>query len=347
MLQNFEHVRIHSSVGISGKKSLDVEAFALQHNLNIKKVHRFIKHMGFKSIRVVEKPLTVSDMCVTGGQYLLQSAGMDPSEIDALIVVTQSPDFLVPATSYGMQERLSLRNDVLMMDLTQGCSGWVYGLFYASTLIESKICRNVLLCTGDLTFHEDIPISSDDNISRLTLGDGACVTLLSYSEEKVLSSFSIRTNGEKHSVIKNDSSGCRFYRYSKNNDCPSGMETDGVAFAEYALEVVPEELHKLLSKNNLQLSDLSYFLVHQSNKNLLQSLALVLGMPVEFVPFLAGNTGNTSSATIPLALSENLSNLPDVFKSRKTALCGVGVGLSCVTALVDLTSTKIFPAIYM
>lgn len=348
MVYKFEHVKIDSVIGITGKKQLNLHEYAKSHNLDLNLLGRLQRSLGFESVRVIDKPLTVSDLCVAGAKNIISHSSISFSDVDAIIFVSQTPDQLVPGTTYGMQPQLELRKDVLTMDLVQGCSGWLYGLFYASTLIESKICSNVLVCNGDLCFYDDLPVLTDDDIGKLSLGDGAAVTFLSYSDKKHESFYEIKSNGEKKDVIVNPSSGCRAFRQIKSPDQTiDGLIMDGLSYAEYVMETAPIELKKLLQASGYCYDDFSCLLMHQSNKSLLNAIEKMLGLPPNFVPFLAKNTGNTSSASIPLVFSENSERFASITRDKKTLLCSVGVGLSAVTCILDFSNTYFHNCLYL
>lgn len=343
-MYSFSHVLIKSIVGISGKNQIDINDFYNPNDeLTQHRFQRLIKTLGFRKKRIVNRPFTVSDMCIFGIDSILSNNNICSKEIDTLIFVTQSPDHIVPASSYLIQDKINLRNDVLLFDLLQGCSGWCYALFYASTLIESGICKKVLVCTGDLTFFSEDSKDCTD-LGKATLGDGASVTLLEYSEESIDSYYSIKNYGNKRHVIMNESSGCRFFRQlGSEKNSAHGLKMLGPEFAEFALDVMPKEIEQMSVAID---NDFSYVIAHQSNKYLLNSVCSILNYDISKMPFLAENTGNTSSASIPLALSENISLLSDVFK-KKTIFCGIGVGLSCVIASVDLRKSLILPPVYI
>lgn len=343
-MYSFSHVLIKTIIGVSGKTQIDINDFYNPDDKIAKqKFQRLIKTLGFRKTRIVNRPFTVCDMCILGIDSVLRTSNVNSKDVDALIFVTQSPDHIVPASSYLIQDKVNLRDDVLLLDLIQGCSGWGYALFYASNLIESKICKKVLVCTGDLTFFSEVNKNSTD-MGKATLGDGASVTLLEYSEETLNSHYSIKNYGDKRHIIMNESSGCRFFRQlDSEKKSVSGLKMLGPEFADFALDVMPKEIALILDAIN---NDFSYVIAHQSNKFLLNSVCSILNLDISKIPFLAENTGNTSSASIPLALSENLSLLSNIYK-KNTIFCGIGVGLSCVTASVDLRNTLIIPPIYI
>lgn len=346
MIHNFNHVKIEALVGISGTREIDVLDFSLEHHFNERKTKRMISSLGFEKLRLVNRPLTISDLCVAGALSCIKHTNSNIDDIGVLIFVSQSPDYMVPSTTYTMQSRIGLNENTIMLDLHQGCSGFVYGLFYASTLIELNVCKKVLVCVGDLTDFDGG--SFDSQISNaLQFGDGAGVALLSYSESENKSSYLIKSYGEKHQVVINPTSGFRYARaYDKEKVGSTSFHLDGAALVEFELDVGVASIKELAFDNNTNLNDLNYIFIHQSNKAVINSMAASLSLNNEKVPFLAQYTGNTSSASIPLGISENISKLDSLTKG-KSLLCGIGTGLSCVCGIVDLSNTKVLPALYI
>lgn len=355
MLHVFNQSEIKAIVGITGKQIYDAAELCEKYaELDHKKALRLIKSVGFKKVRYLPFATTTSDACVIGAQKIFKDLNVDPKSIDGLIMVTQCPDYLVPATSYTMQQRLGLNSETLLLDLTQGCTGFVYGLMVANSLIETQVCSNILVCVGDVSqsinLHNGMFLDQKSNLS--VFADGAGVALISRNQKANKSSyFSIENNGELNQAICNANLGFRYLLSDKfdlkdASKLLAGTKIDGAILADYILKVVTKDLARLLDFANLKYEDLSYCIAHQANKTLMNALASVANMPDGFQPFLAENTGNTSSASIPLALSENKDLLPKI-REKNTILTGFGVGMCVGSAIVDLTETTILDAIYL
>ncbi len=352
MLRNFSNIKIEAVIGISGKSSINTVELCEKHGgMEHRKAQRLAKSVGFEELKVIYPPLTTSDACCAGAQVLLEKLKLDPKDIDALIFVTQTPDYLIPATSYGLQCRLGISSEAYLMDITQGCSGFVNGLFAASTLIAAGAAKKVLLCVGDVIAGKLMRSQADldQKANTALFGDGAGVALISAASDSP-AYFSIQNNGEDADTIISPYLGFR-YRFSNNFDPEKvknlhGASIDGSKLADYMLRVVKEDLSRLCSYAGMTYNDLSYCIAHQANKTLMSALADVSGMADDFMPFLAAKTGNTSSASIPLALSENQQILPKL-RERQAVLCGFGVGLSVASALVDLSQTVILDPVYI
>lgn len=355
MLHKFNASQIKAIVGITGKQEYDAAELCEKYaELDHKKALRLVKSVGFKKVRYLPFGVTVSDACVIGAQKIFRDLDIDPKSIDGLIMVTQSPDYLVPATSYTMQQRLGLNSETFLLDITQGCTGFVYGLMVASTLIETQVCSNILLCVGDVSqsinLKKGMFLEQKTNLS--VFSDGAAVALISkVNLPDKTTYFSIENNGELNQAICTPKLGFRFLLSDEfdvyfGSKFLAGTKIDGAVLADYILKVVTKDLARLLDFAKLKYADLSYCIAHQANKTLMNALASVANMPEGFQPFLAENTGNTSSASIPLALSENKEILPKI-REKNTILTGFGVGMCVGSAIVDLSETTILDAIYL
>lgn len=345
MFHSFTNVQIEAISGISGAQQIDVLERSIKAGVPEKNAKRTISSLGFEKLRFIDRNHSMADACIAGALQCLKETNTPSSDVGALVVLTQSPDYTVPATSYTMQDRLNLSHDTIMLDITQGCSGFVYGLFYASNLVQSKVCKKVLLCVGDFSDVDGNALAAQKTNSLL-FGEGASVVLLSYSDTQVESTYQIRSYGEKYGVVMNPRSGAQCLRNPDKSKFTSGFQIDGLELANFEIETGSSSIKEILQSKNYSFDDISYAIVHQSNKAILKTIALSLGVDFQKVPFLASQTGNTSSASIPLGITESIQSLADI-QNKPTLMCGIGVGLSCACSIVDLKHTKVLPTIYM
>ncbi len=350
MLHTFHKVRVEAIIGASGSESIDV-AQICQSFMEEKKARRLVQNLGFKHVRQLAYPKTTADLCGQATLRLFEQQSIDPSSIDGFIFVTQNPDYMVPANTYVWQPKLGLSAETLMLDIIQGCSGYVYGLFYAAVLIESGLCRRVLLCAGDTSCDARNVAKMQQPANVALFGDGGSATLLCRSATDMPSYFSIQNNGELSDVIKGDKYSSKRFRAVERDEQgeppkPQGTKINGVELASYAMDTVKGDIERLLQYAGFSYADIAYIIAHQANKNLLKSMSMGLSIAPSLLPFLAENTGNTSSASIPLALSENHASLP-LLRQRPALLCGFGVGMSVASALIDLKQTVILDPVFL
>lgn len=289
-----------------------------------KEVKRLIKYTGFEKLRIIDQGNT-SDLCMGAVNELLKHKLFEKQNIDAIIFISQTPDYLLPATSHILQDKLGLRTDIIALDVSIGCSGYIYGLNLAASLIASKQCKNVLLLAGDTSSKKTNPA---DRATRTIFGDAGSATIISSGNGSI--TFNIDTYGAGHKAIIVDE---EHHGY---------LHLDGVEITDFALNCVPVHLEQLLQFCNINKNNVDTFVLHQANKMILASLADKMDIAYAKMPFALQNIGNTSSATIPLVLTEQYTTGQNL---NQTVLCGFGVGLSLASALGDLSQTTILKTV--
>lgn len=285
-----------------------------------------------------------SDLGVAAAKRLFESGERSPDEIDFLVFCTQSPDYFTPTTACVMQDRLGLKTSCGAIDINQGCSGYVYGLALAKSLVEAGTAENVLLITAD-TYTKFI---NRRDRSLLTLfGDGAAATLVGSmpAESELIGPFVLGTDGRGANQIMVKAGGLR---------CPPTPETaveredasgnwrseenlfmDGADVFGFALKTVPQALNQLMEKCGLTFEQIDFFIPHQANKFMLERLRAKMKIPAEKFWIDMEQCGNTVSSTIPIALESALQQ-GRVKRGDRVALVGFGVGYSWGAAMVKI-----------
>lgn len=266
------------------------------------------------------------------------------NDIGALIFISQSADYSLPATAYILQDRLNLPKNLIAFDVSLGCSGFVYGLYLASSILNSLGDKKVMVCCGDVRARSKHP---KDTGSGAIFGDaGACVIV---SKESPIRrnhvTFNFHSYGERWESLVYKRSGARYANKvmadpslvdPKNVGEPAFM--DGMAIMDFTLHEVIDNIEELLQAENLSKDDIGAYLFHQPQKLLIDSMANSLGVDPELVIFNSQHIGNTSSASIPLILTE-IGRDWNKRKNKKVLMSGFGVGLSVASAILDLDST--------
>ncbi|WP_194791926.1 ketoacyl-ACP synthase III [Pseudomonas sp. UFMG81] len=295
---------------------------------------RIAKSTGISSVRVADESTSV-DLACAAAQSLFANADIDPHGIDAVVLVTQTPDALMPASSALLAARLGLRRDISAFDLNFGCSGYVYGLFQASLLVASGSCRRVLLCTSDVISKL---LQPQDHHVRMVFGDAASATLVEAGPHSF--SFAFSTDGAGAAHLRTP----LHYHTAERAQGGASAEVgslfmDGAQVMNFALEQVPTALHGFLRDLQLQADGIPYFLLHQANAFMLHYLGRKLGIEPARIPVHVDGIGNTGPSSIPLLLSAS----PDGQRLRQDNLiaCGFGVGLSVGLAHLSLRDTQL------
>ena len=289
---------------------------------------RMAKRTGFSKLRIAPDNMTAADLCQVAAERVLE--GVDRNTVGSLVFVTQTPDYAVPATSHVLQERLHLRNDTLCLDINEGCSGWVEGLYIAA-LFCVNTGRSACLLNGDTLSKLTSP---EDRATRSIFGDAGAATLIKPGEMRL--PFLFKSYGERPGAIIL----ANYYQHRQANPKPDGgslfVALDGGEIMDFSLDEVPAAIGELLEEESLPKEEISLYACHQANKLILRYLADKLQVPREKIPFTAGEIGNESSASIPLVLTDQ-STKADV---SRVLCCGFGVGLSIGVCIADFSRTE-------
>lgn len=283
---------------------------------------------------------TALDLSHEACRLLLDRTETSPDRVEALIVCTQTPDFIMPPNACLLQDRLGLAKTVAAFDLTLACSGYVYGLFLAKALIESGTLATVLLVTAD-TYSK--LISTDDRGPYALFGDGAAATLL-VAGEVGLRDFVLGTDGSLGACFSVPAGGARHPRNEGtsrmsadrygNLRSPEHIHMDGAGVLAFVQREVPAAVDRLLEKARTGLSDVDLVLFHQASQVALDYLEEVLGIPPAKTFRNLERVGNTVSASLPMLLSD-AQRAGRLKEGDLVLLVGFGVGLSWGACLLE------------
>ena len=317
------------------------------YNGDVKQVDRIKKSIGLNKRHIVKNDTTTSDLCEVAANKLLQEMNIDKSTINAIIFVSQTPDYFQPATATYLHGKLALSEECSAFDVNQGCTGYVYGLWLAHMMIETNSCEKVLVLVGDTLSRVVNPL--DTNVAAL-FGDAGTATLIIKSNEEQNSYFSLHTNGLKFDTIiqpegafrkptKNIINDKRIFETSDKR-LLGNLYMDGAEVFNFSIEKEPKAIKEILEISNNTEKEIDYIIFHQANKYIISNIARRLGFPLEKTPFeTTGKYGNQSSASIPCTICDAI-NKEVITKKVKLILSGFGVGLSWATCQLELE--KIF-----
>jgi 3-oxoacyl-[acyl-carrier-protein] synthase-3 len=336
--------------GISGAVPKEVYNNLSYKWISEKEREMFIKTTGVAQRHVARFGLTTSDLCEAATNKLLQELQWDKSEIDILIFVSQSRDYLIPATACILQNKMNLSKACLAFDVNMGCSGYTYGLSIISALLENGNLKKGLLLVGDVS---TLNTSYNDKSTFPLFGDaGTCTAIEHTPKEKIF--FNLQTDGEGHEAIIIRDGGSRNYASEKSFERKKidegiernkvQLELDGMEVFNFSLREVALNVTQLLSHSEIQSESIDYFVFHQANKLINESIRKKLKLLPEKVPYSLHKYGNTSSASIPITI---LSELEEITSERSTTLLlsGFGVGLSWGSVILTLNNIVCLPII--
>lgn len=295
--------------------------------------------LGIRERHISAKDETAGDLAFKAAEKVL--VNYDKNKIDMLIFCTQSPDHFLPATACILQEKLGLRNNVAAFDFNQGCSGYIYGLAMAKAFISSDMAKCVLLIVGE-TYSKHI--HPKDLANRTIFGDGAAATIIENNDIDHIHYFILGTDGAGQQNLIVPNGGLRTARVENaveiKNDAgdiytSNNLFMNGPEIFTFTIEAVPIVVNECLVKNNLTLDEIDYVIFHQANSYMIEYLRKKIKIPRE--KFYANMllTGNTVSATIPIALVDSL-NQGFVKEGDKVLLCGFGVGYSWGAVIIKI-----------
>lgn len=296
-------------------------------------VDKVYNKVGVRRRHLAAAGETAGDLAEKAARNLFEEYGVVPSEVDFLLLCTQSPDHFLPSTACILQDRLGIPTSAGAFDYNLGCSGCIYGLAMAKGLIAAGLASNVLLLTAE-TYTKYL--HPEDKSNKTIFGDGAAACLI--SKEKGLAEiggFVLGTDGSGAANLMLRTGAARQSektgRFAMDDDGHTAYEDylymNGSAIFNFTLETVPPLMKSLLSKNGLEKDDVDYYVFHQANKYMLNTIRKVCGLPSDKFYVDLEETGNTVSSTILIGLKECLK-AGKIAPGMKVMVCGFGVGLS-------------------
>lgn len=322
------------------------------YNFSIAKSMKLKMAMGYNTHRIVNDGVCVSDLCVHGLNYLFEKNLLSKEEIDALILVTQSPDYFMPATSNIIQGRLGLGTDVMCMDINQGCCGYIVGLIQAFSLLGQSSISKVVLLNADIISRK---VSKRDRNSNPLIGDAATITIVEKGESAPIWGI-LKMDGTRADALKIPAGG---FKVPSNAETSVMHEDEAGNFRSlenlvmkgdevfnFVQTEVPPLIEELLIRANCSKDMVDWYMFHQPNRFMLNKLADKLGVPHTKMPSnIVENFGNASGATIPTNISYNLGSQL-IENKYKMCLSGFGVGLTWGALLMDMGNVNFNEIIY-
>jgi 3-oxoacyl-[acyl-carrier-protein] synthase III len=341
----FNNKKISGILVVLPKNEIHFDDEIANYNFSAAKSMKLKKAMGYETRRIVENNVCVSDLCIDGLDYLFKKNYLAKEEIDAIILVTQSPDYFMPPTSNVIQGHFNLKQDMICLDINQGCAGFIIGLFQSFMLLEQEQINKVVLINADIISSK---VSRRDRNSSPLIGDGASITIVEKSNlsNKIFGNVKMDGSGaaalmipaggfklpsnEKTSLLEEDSVGN--FRSLEN------LVMKGDEVFNFVQREVPPMIEALLNSASLRKEDISYYMFHQPNKFMLTKLADKLEVPHDKMPNnIVERFGNSSGVSIPTVIVYNLN---DRLLKEKYMMClaGFGVGLTWASLVMEVGS---------
>jgi 3-oxoacyl-[acyl-carrier-protein] synthase-3 len=308
-------------------------------------IEKTINAIGIKERRIADFDACSSDLCFKAAKKLIEDNNIDLNTIDVLLFLSQTPDYKMPATAPLLQHRLGLPTTTACVDLSLGCSGYVYGLSAAYAYASTQGVNRVLLLVGETISKIT---SLYDKVNVPLYGDAGTATLIEKGDFSD-AYFDLMSDGSGANAVIVPAGECRqpataenlqiTEREDGNKRSDNQIYMDGMEVFNFALRVVPKSIKSMLSFLNKQTADIDYLVLHQANRFMTDFLAKKLKFDPAQVPYSIDRYGNTSAASIPLTIVSELEGKMD--EEKQVILCGFGAGLSWGTAYIVYKECRI------
>lgn len=318
--------------------TLDEESYFYS---DVAKLQRMKDVVGLSRRTIANAETTPSDLMLYAANKILKGMNISPDSIDALICVQDNPDYKIPPNSCILHGKLKLPLSCMAFDINHGCTGYIYGLCMAFSMIESG-CKKILLLVGDTKSHT---INIKDRICAPIFGDGAAATLIELSETENHSYFVIGTEGDKFTNIMIPAGGARIPSDSStkietsdeygNLRSLNNFRMNGKNVFDFTITRVPENIMDVLRFADVRNEKIDYYVLHQANKSIIYNIASRLGIEnkEKFPVKTLEKYGNLAVASIPSVLNDQLTNALSQSENL-LLLSGFGTGLSFGSAIV-------------
>ena len=306
------------------------------------KREQFVESIGIERRRVAPEGVCTSDLCAKAAEHLIKSIHWNKEDIELLVFVTQTPDYRMPATSCVLQARLGLPKTCMTIDISQGCSGFVYGLGVISSLLSLGTIKKGLLLVGNTQSRN---INYKDKSAYPLFSDVGSATAIEYSADcgdRIMLSYLTDGDGAESIIIPDGG-----YRNMVSQKSFEEKEYDGGIIRNnlnifmhgddvfsFVISNVPRATEKMFERFDIDKRTIDYWLIHHASKFVCKKLIKKFGAPEEKVPLLLKDFGNSSNATIPLLMT----HLSSEICSRKLNLyvSGFGVGMSMGVGVINV-----------
>lgn len=310
-------------------------------------VRKVVDKIGVTERRFVDDKTCASDLCFAAAERLIADNGIDRSEIDLLVFLSQTPDYRMPATSILLQDRLGLPMSTMAFDVSLGCSGFINALSIVYAMMQNRGFRKALLLDGET---RSKVYSRKDRREAFIFGDAGVAALIERDEKFGDSHFSINSDGSRGNLIMIPGGGYRNMSSAetlkeKVVDEYGNIRTDengymnGADVFNFVLVEVPKDIKRLMAATGKDIYQMDYYVFHQANAFINNHIAKKLKIDKDRIPWTIQKYGNTSSVSVPLTIVSELKE--KMSGEKKLMLSAFGVGMAWATAIVPFVDCRI------
>lgn len=340
----FSDITLTGSVTVVPEKIRSIEADVDLFGGNLRQIERLKKSLGLNERRIAAPSVTTLDLCLQAAQSLLASHLLSAEALDGILFVTQTPDHSQPGNASLLHRKLGCATHCAAFDVNLGCSGYVYALWLAFSLIANGSSGKILVLAGDTLSRMVHP--KDRAVAPL-FGDAGSATLVEKQVGAGQSWFRLGADGRGSESLIVPAGGARMPFSKETSEEQSdadgnvrsleNLHMQGSEVFNFSIEVVPREIESLLEEANGSINSVDYFVLHQANRYIVQSIGKRLRVDLERCPIASFEAfGNVSSASIPGALAYELSECLQGTERKRMLFSGFGVGLSWASCLLDI-----------
>jgi 3-oxoacyl-[acyl-carrier-protein] synthase-3 len=285
-----------------------------------------VERTGIRKRHLADQEQTASDLALEASRAAIADAGIAPGSIDLIIVATSTPDYIFPSTAALLQAKLGIRNGGAAFDVQAVCSGFVYGLAMADKFIRSGSHRCALV-VGSEVFSRIL--DWNDRGTCVLFGDGAGAVIVEAAPQPGILASALHADGSYADILSVPGNVCG----GKVTGSPV-LQMDGQAVFKFAVKVLADVANEVLTVARVEAATVDWLIPHQANVRILQATARKFGMPMEKVVVTVADHGNTSAASIPLALDAAVRD-GRIRRGQRLLLEGVGGGFTWGAVLLE------------
>lgn len=336
VFSKFNNVKIAAVSASVPSNIVDIAAKMNDPEEDPKFIKNFIKNTGIKEKRKSGYEQTAADFSYAAAKQIMDAGYFVPEEIGVLINITQTPDYRTPSTAMTLQKRLGLSKNCMAFDINLGCSGFVYGVTLAASILETSSAIKGLVTVGDTLArgrkHTKTKRSSN---TGLLFGDASAAILVEKNADRGFSS-ALMSDGTGHKALSSP------YNAWKHPKGPESIPGDDIAVFNFTINEIPSLLKEYMVQTGTSMEEYDELVLHQANMMILKNIAKRVGMPMEKVPVCLDRFGNTSGCSVPLALVDKYGELEE---DREVNLLtsSFGIGLSWGVAGFRMNIKDILP----
>lgn len=310
-------------------------------------VKKVVDKVGVTERRFADEKTCSSDLCFAAAEKLIADNGIDRSEIDLVVFLSQTPDYRMPATSILLQDRLGLSMSTMAFDITLGCSGFINALSIVYAMMQNQGFHKALLLDGET---RSKVYSRKDRREAFIFGDAGMAALIERDEKFGESYFSLNSDGSRGNLIMIPGGGYRNMssietlrekvvdEYGNVRSDENGY-MNGADVFNFVIVEVPQDIKRLMTASGENIQNIDYYVFHQANAFINNHIAKKMKLDKKRIPWTIQKYGNTSSVSVPLTI---ISELKDKMQGeKKLLLSAFGVGMAWATAIVPFVNCKI------